>query len=158
MADIASIGGAISSVKAAVEIARGVHQIANDLNSAELVQRIIDLQSTLIEVQSKIMDMREEVEQLRSANMSLKGRLNARAELKYDPSDGLYRHAEAIEGDTSRYCPRCFESQPGSIQRLIAKNGLAAEHGLSNVFDVWKCAGCKQYYRRDPQSAKSSSN
>ncbi|MFD1557058.1 hypothetical protein ACFSHT_15765 [Paraburkholderia silviterrae] len=96
--DVSSISAAVSSAKAAFEIAKLAIATRDDVKLTEAKQilndRIVDIQSAALQLQEKMSAMRDEVEMLKDEKRQLSARI---AELEQRSAERAQYELEAIQ-------------------------------------------------------------
>ena len=132
--DIGTISAAVSSLKAAKDIAQSMLHLSN---MAEVQSKVIELQSVILDAQGKALDAQAD---LVSINQQLENAKNEIAALNTHKAfvATLVRHAGAYlaPSDTDPFCPRCIEASTTPIH-------LFKTSKLELGTWVWACPQCK---------------
>ena len=150
MVGIVEAGAALSSIKTAIEMVRGVHSLktGTDINLA-----IISIQQTLLDAQSAALQDREKQMELLSTIAELSKRLDARNALEQDKGrytltefpTGRFAYVlkpEAANGEPShKLCTTCFNDGKKSILQVKQKHS-----GGESVI----CPTCKEALTLSP--------
>lgn len=149
MVDLGSIAAAVSSLKAAGDIARGLFDLKT---AAEIQGRVIDLQSVILNAQSSAFAAQSEQMSLLQRLGELEKQVSRteawEVEIKRyrlrDYGQGRFAYeliAEAANGEPAhRLCPACFQLGKKSI--LQFKHGSAGSGG-----EYYGCPGCQTQFR-----------
>jgi hypothetical protein len=116
MLDVSMVGSALSSVKTAYDIAKGMAELSKDvdmkLKAHEMLMAMADVQGKLLETQQALGQMQDE---LRQAKEDLERRADFDRYELVEPYQGtrLYRLKQnaRIDGEPMHYiCPRCKDT------------------------------------------------
>ncbi len=126
----AEAAGAIGSIKAALEIAKGVSALKSE---TEINRALIDIQRALLDAQASAFDDRERISELLNENKKLQSDLDrnsdwdqqkSRYQLTQSPL-GAYTYdliPEVADGEPlHRLCAKCFQDGHKSILNTISK-------------------------------------
>lgn len=146
--DVSSIAGGLGALKTATDMVKGAVKVANDLQHADLVQRLIEVQQALLDVQSQHLALTDDNYRMRREIEELRKSAEFKGKLIFDKQEQLYRISEAPEDDHSRFCPHCHDV--GSVRRLVAKELYGGEIAIASleVTEAWYCPQCQSYFRR----------
>lgn len=134
MTDPISITGALASLKAALDIAKGLRTADVSLDRADLKLRIADLTEALVEARSALLDAGEEMRALRED--LVQARVAAALRSSLTRRGNVYVSNEDPE---RALCPRCFDKD-----RLVM--ALSAQFGIHKKMGNYQCPQCKTYY------------
>jgi len=133
MADIATIGAILSSVKTATDIAKLIKNSTASLEEAEIKLQMAELISTLADIKIELSEVqlsqREKEEQI----LELESRLLKKEKLKFDKD--MYW----MENDKIPFCKICFEKD-SKYHHL--EHEAESEWGS----EQWKCRICTNHY------------
>jgi len=132
--DIATISAAVSSLKAAKDIAKSMLHLSN---MAEVQGKVIELQSAILDAQGKALDAQAELVSLNQQLAEANDKVAALASHKQFVST-LKRHdcAYLAPGDPDPFCPRCIEASTTPVH-LFKTSKMELRHW------VWRCPECK---------------
>jgi regulator of replication initiation timing len=102
VADLGTVGAALSSLKSLFAIAKTVS--VGEIRT--------ELQAQILDLQERLLALQEEIGSLKDDNRALEERLSLR-EMEY--RDGMY-----WDGDDGPFCPACVDGS--SIRARVAKN------------------------------------
>ena len=124
---------ALASLKAAVDIAKGLNALQVDVavktKTSDLLSSLIDVQSSMLDLQCKLSDILQEKEELRSEVARLKSSAAAQDTLRF--RDKMYWK----EGDPTPFCPTCWENERKQIH-------LTGPHRRDEGTQYW-CTVCE---------------
>lgn len=135
MADISSLSTAIAGIRHATEIARLIRDAGPTLADAEQKLKLAELLNALADAKIAIAELKDNAEEKDSELKRMREALTTKAKLKH--SGTFY----TSEGDTTPYCPRCWEVDHRSI------------HVAPEVWEVKisafvrACPECKVFYK-----------
>jgi hypothetical protein len=135
MPDIATISAALTSLKAATDIAKFLRESDLSLEKAELKLKLADLVEALADTKMKVAEIQEE--------LIAKGKKIAELEEAFEIKDNLIRHLDAyyvadIDGKPVGLpqCLRCWQDSH-------KKRGLVYHHSNTTIKI---CTSCGQQY------------
>jgi hypothetical protein len=136
MTDPPSILQALQSIKAAMDIAKGLTAAGSSFEKAELKMKIAELAELLVNARMAALDAQEQIGQLEAKIVELQKAKDVRDKLV--ARDGVY-YVKDGETTSGPYCVRCFETD--------AK--LMPVRELSPAFQEigkYKCPQCRAVY------------
>jgi len=135
---IAEVTTVITSLKAAIEISKGILNLTKE---AAVKEKVIEFQSKILDLQSGLLQLQVDYSGLVDENVNLKKQLNAQAD--WETLKSNYKLKEIARsvfvqefcGDGQKHwlCITCFDSGKKSILQLK----MEAMSG-----DIYKCNGC----------------
>lgn len=150
--DVAAIGGAVSGLKAALDIGKGIQSLNTttevQLKTSELLDALYDSRMKLIEAadtQSALLKRVEELEQKIASFEQWSGE-KERYELKaIDIGAFAYMHKAGMEnGEPAMwFCQTCFEQQHKSPLQFRAQDRGSNAAGGRGSHSRWGCNSCK---------------
>jgi len=108
---------------------KSVASTVQEINNLDLYKRVLDLNKG-------ILDLVEENRELRAENEALKEKLNIQGKMIFSPPPFYYQ-----EGDTTPYCPACWEGNRKAIHVVLAND--------TGEYIIWTCPACKTIYNID---------
>jgi len=105
--DTAGIGITLGLVNGAIDAAKKAVGIAKDLNSLELKEQVGDVFNAILDLKVRLLELDEE-------NRTLKAQLDAKENIKFDPSTGLFYK----DGEQSPLCPACYQGKEHLVAYL----------------------------------------
>lgn len=161
MVDVAAIGGAVSGLKAALDIGKGIQALNTSTEvktkTGELLDAVVDARYKLMEAADTQAALLGEIKQLKEqiADFERWDSEKERYQLKaIDTGAFAYMHKPGMEeGEPAIWlCQTCFEKRHKSP--LQYRNTPMAERGGRGQHSKWGCNLCKAevtvYYTRKP--------
>lgn len=132
---IAEITTAVSSVKTAYEIAKGMSAIKELMGNTEAKMKIVELMESLVKAKSDLVGIKEQLIEKDNTINELKQQLSLKESIIFE--EPFYW--KKLEGDAKDgpYCPKCYDVDKKLI-RLINKN--------SSTAGSHQCYECKNWY------------
>jgi hypothetical protein len=136
----------IASVKAAVDIARGMKALSDEVDSKEKASKLYD---AIIEIQSQALSLQAQYQELLESNKNLTNELMEvqkwnQVESSYELtklSNGVFVYSYKVSNqniEPAHYaCPKCFQSKKKSILQPLRRIGNNTVH---------KCPECKDSF------------
>lgn len=145
MVDMAVITGAVTSLKAAVDIAKTAKDM-NDLTAVrgkviEMQELILQAQSSAVVAQAQVLELLQETTELRAkVSKEVQWRAEAARYKLVDYGDGTFAYElkfESAEGEPAhRLCATCYSKGQKSI--------LQFKHVTPLKQDMYQCVPCKR--------------
>lgn len=132
MADIASIGAALSSIKTATELAKLVKGSNVSLEKAEIKLQLAELISALADAK---MELAEVQDLLREKDQTIKELIDKNDLENSIIFDAPYYWIEKGALRDGPYCPTCYDDKKKTI-RLVEKHTMSGSHHC-HVCDSW---------------------
>jgi hypothetical protein len=141
--DVATISGALTSLRAVMDISKGM---LNLHNVAEVQGKVIELQAAILDAQGKVQDARDDVDTLkRKLDDALSDLAALQSHKTFVVTLSRAGGAYLAPNDPDPFCPCCIEVSTKAIH-LIKTSRL--ELGKW----VWQCPSCKTAMQwRKPQ-------
>jgi len=130
--DITSISAALTSIKAAADIARLIKDSDSSLERAESKLKLAELMSALADAKIEVTEIQQLLIDKDSQIRSLKEQLAVRDRLQWEEPYYWLINDSSKEGP---FCQHCFDAN-GKLIRL---------QGYSNGY--WNCTACKNDYK-----------
>lgn len=150
--DVAAIGGAVSGLKAALDIGKGIQALNTSTEvrqkTSDLLDALLDARMKLIEAadtQSALLKRVEELEQ-KIAGFEDWNREKERYELKaVDSGAFAYVHKPGMRGNEAAvwFCQTCFENRHRSAYQFRAQDRGSGAGGGRGSHSRWGCNLCK---------------
>lgn len=131
MTDITTVGTVLSSIKAAVDIARLIKDSSTSLEQAEIKLHIAKLISALADAKIEVADIQTELIGKDDEINALKSRLTRQESVVWEKP---YYWVGVDEKKEGPYCQRCYDSD----MKLI--------HLQDGGKELWRCTACDTVY------------
>jgi hypothetical protein len=146
---IAETVAAVSSVKTAITIIKGIKQTFDDVKLKEqispLLDTIIDLQSHILSINTEYQTILDDRDRIRQEIVNLKNWENEKEKYKlFEPGGGVFVYVpkDAQKPGEPEYhlCANCFQNE--NRKSMLQRKGMAG-------FEVFKhyCPFCKNEYQ-----------
>lgn len=129
--DIATISGALGSIKAATDIAKLIRNSNISLQDAEVKLKLADLISTLADAKIEMADIQADLIRNQEKISELENKLKLKEDVTWDEP---YYWLGAAKEKNGPYCQKCFDGE----QKLIRLQG--------NGSGYWDCKQCTSSY------------
>lgn len=130
--DIASISAALTSIKAATDIAKFIKDSDVSLEKAETKLKLADLIVSLADARIQITDIKEALLEKESEIRTLGEKLKIRESIKWEAP---YYWLILPDGKDGPYCQHCYDKNQELLRLQGYNNGY------------WDCKSCKSDYR-----------
>lgn len=132
---IAEITTAVSSVKTAYEIAKGMSALKELMGNTEAKMKIVELMDTLVKAKSDLVEIKEKLVEKDNTIIELKKQLSLKDSIIFE--EPFYW--KKLEGDAKDgpYCAKCYDVS-GKLIRLIKKSGYST--------GSHQCFECQNWY------------
>ena len=116
-----------ATVTAALGAVKTISEIAKNVNSAELTQKIIELQNSILALQQQLFEIQTESLTLKQENRDLQDVITKGRELVF-AAEAYWRKIDG--GFDGPYCPMCWDADHKVI-RLGSLGIVALSHGVT---------------------------
>jgi hypothetical protein len=138
MPDISSIAAGISSVKLAMDLAKGIKDASTALADAEVKFKVAELMTTIADVKIHLIDAQDENNDLKLKIKALETLLKQKDDVTF--RDGYYYLANPKEGKPDGpFCSNCY-----SIKDTLSL--LTEVTGTFRRFGKYTCPSCDQRF------------
>lgn len=111
-----------AAVSSALRALKTITQIATDVKSTELTDKIIELQQSLLEMQTGMTGLVDDNQALKHQIEELRRLGDISDDMEYVEDGGFYiRKSEKAAGKNIAYCPACW----GDTRKTVALNPLS---------------------------------
>lgn len=131
MPDLTLIGAALSSIKAATDIAKIIRESTTSLEKAEVNYKLAELVGALAEAKLQIAEIQELILEKDRSIKALQDELNTRVEVRWEKP---YYWREREGNKDGPFCQQCYDN----TTKLIRLQSVGTGH--------WECATCHTYY------------
>jgi hypothetical protein len=112
----------------AVENVKEVADLIRKFNDIDLNRRIVNLENEVLDLSRDKRRLEEKVEELERT-------LKLRKDLYF------YEPFYWMKGDTTPYCPRCWEAQNAAVHVTFGH-----DNNGNQAYSAWQCPSCQQHY------------
>ncbi len=130
--DMPTISAALSSVKAATDIAKLIRDSGVTLEKAEIKLKLADLISTLADARIQIAEIKESLTDKDAQIKELLSKFEIEGKITWESP---YYWLTAGDGKQGPFCQRCYDKD-GTLIRLQGNNN-----------SYWQCKACSSDYR-----------
>ena len=140
--DISSIASALSSLKAAKDIAQSLLELKN---AVDIQSRVIELQGAILTAQGKTLDAQAEQFEMQKLVSELETKLKQLSDQKEFVSRLKRQNSFYFaDGDPDPFCPRCVEVNWRPVH-------LVKTTKLEMRLRIWACPECKNEFPWRPE-------
>lgn len=132
MPDLAAIGTILTSLKTAMDIAKGLREADLSLEKAEFKFKLAEMITALADARAETASVQEELLNKDRRIRELQESLDVQKSMKYAAPFYWLEDGERRDGP---FCQQCFDSQRKLIRLQVSSDG-----------DIWSCKTCGHGY------------
>ncbi|WP_326914818.1 hypothetical protein [Sphingopyxis chilensis] len=126
----------VAAIQTSIEVVKKLRELSKKVDNAEFKMLLADLSSELGDAKLEAASLKVDLADLRSKNLELIEKLEARQLGKPSLVEGVYAFSDDPDG---RFCTNCFDTRHQRVR-------VAQQHPPFDVFGKWNCPSCKAHF------------